>query len=543
MHSIFTQAKIGIVNGRAIHFLVSIYGLSAIGAVLEYYKNNSIFKMSDAASENDINQVTKSAIHIMLFEIAIFVLGIIIECIKKYPLIGRIKRYLTSHYYQMLKEADPQWLDSRVTSEDASAINSGVMAICTLVLESIILVKPLQDSTIAIISITKRVGHKGLFAFGPTTALFMIGMAFIRRNYKVRSRVKKQTNPVSAYITNIAETFFVHMLNGNGEEISNEIIESEMLIFEKTKSYKCQMEIIFGILQSIQSIFTFFMIWYLIQLIDDSLFAIMAILMMITTACNRMWWLFFTTSFIVEQVSEYSSLKQFLLDYKKGINAKKSEFDIENLYKELETSNKAKRIRLIGQSGCGKSTFMKSLITRLYERYRVDWIYLHQNMDIPRSKFISVANFLLKDNDKEIMIEYAKRLGIAKIIVKENGEMFDSFIKPSGGEIKRILILKAILPILCGKFTPKVIFDDEVTAGLDDNNWQIVQDIFKEIQTKYGVVFVSIDHHDLAADHVIPISYVPTPPASEDENENEGGFLTWIRAIFSKHKVLEEEMV
>ena len=74
------------------------------------------------------------------------------------------------------------------------------------------------------------------------------------------------------------------------------------------------------------------------------------------------------------------------------------------------------------------------------------------------------------------------------------------FKKPSGGEEKRILILRAIMPILMKVTNIKIIFNDEVTAGLDENNWLLVRKIFTNLKEQFGIRFITIDHHNFDAD-------------------------------------------
>ena len=94
--------------------------------------------------------------------------------------------------------------------------------------------------------------------------------------------------------------------------------------------------------------------------------------------------------------------------------------------------------------------------------------------------------------DLNELYKYAQYLGIENII-NEN-TIYKQFNKPSGGETKRILILKSFMPILEDKSKIKYIFNDEITAGLDEDNWFRVRNLIELLQEK-GIKFITIDHH------------------------------------------------
>ena len=95
------------------------------------------------------------------------------------------------------------------------------------------------------------------------------------------------------------------------------------------------------------------------------------------------------------------------------------------------------------------------------------------------------------------LYHYAGILGIQNII---NDHTIDKpFKKPSGGEEKRIMLLRAILPILHGHSDIKVLFCDEITSGLDEINRVKVRSLIDAIKDK-RVAIVSIDHGNIICD-------------------------------------------
>ena len=97
-------------------------------------------------------------------------------------------------------------------------------------------------------------------------------------------------------------------------------------------------------------------------------------------------------------------------------------------------------------------------------------------MAVPQNEYQTVYEyFLFSLLNKDVLelrkkiIRYAQILGLEKII---NEDKLDSpFQNPSGGEMKRICILRKFFTILIGDICPKVIFADVFSSGLDDLNF------------------------------------------------------------------------
>jgi ABC-type phosphate transport system ATPase subunit len=97
------------------------------------------------------------------------------------------------------------------------------------------------------------------------------------------------------------------------------------------------------------------------------------------------------------------------------------------------------------------------------------------------------------ENFEEKLLHHADLLGIENIINKDT--LHKPFSNPSGGEKKRIVFLKCVLPILLDSSTVMIAFLDEVSAGLDAVSFAKVRIMIEEMKTK-GVNVVSIDHHE-----------------------------------------------
>ena len=75
----------------------------------------------------------------------------------------------------------------------------------------------------------------------------------------------------------------------------------------------------------------------------------------------------------------------------------------------------------------------------------------------------------------------------------------------SGGEKKRIIFLKNILPILLNTSKVLIAFLDEVSAGLDESSFANVRIMIEEVKQK-GVKVVSIDHHEHNGAHTLDVA-------------------------------------
>ena len=141
-------------------------------------------------------------------------------------------------------------------------------------------------------------------------------------------------------------------------------------------------------------------------------------------------------------------------------------------------------------------------VIKLYRNYNSRWLYLDQQMSIPKSSCIKIrqylCNFINENLHKSIktdqtILYWSSILQLTDVI---NIETLDkSFTSPSGGEIKRINILQMLLPIFMNQITIKLLFLDEITSGLDDETHNIVRKLIKKLKLEYKITVINIDHH------------------------------------------------
>ena len=170
---------------------------------------------------------------------------------------------------------------------------------------------------------------------------------------------------------------------------------------------------------------------------------------------------------------------------------------------------------IIGRSGSGKTTFVNMLAGLLTPSsgtitfdekniYELD----DKELSILRNEYFGVVpqgqtaidsltvleNVKLpyalykKDDDAD---EYAKEL-LDRVGIKELEDVYPNEL--SGGEIKRLAIARALIN------KPKILFADEPTADLDDENTEAVLKMFKRLADE-GMAVVMITHETSAREY------------------------------------------
>lgn len=167
---------------------------------------------------------------------------------------------------------------------------------------------------------------------------------------------------------------------------------------------------------------------------------------------------------------------------------------------------------ILGPSGSGKSTFMNLLST--LEKPTSGKI-LYDGKDISKLK----GGNLTKFRKEEIGFIFQQYYLVSMLTVYENIEIAaqlankdENFIKNiieevglqgkedkypfqlSGGEQQRAAIARAIVK------TPKVLFCDEPTGALDEENSKKILKLICKIQNQYGITVIMVTHNPIIAD-------------------------------------------
>lgn len=173
------------------------------------------------------------------------------------------------------------------------------------------------------------------------------------------------------------------------------------------------------------------------------------------------------------------------------------------------TINDGEIFGIIGLSGAGKSTLVRCInmlevpsegeilidgvdITRLKKK---DLLKLRQSIGMIFQNFNLMNQKKVLDNVMFPLLiakwkkEDAKKKAMELLDLVGIGHKANSYPKElSGGEKQRVAIARAL------SLNPKVILSDEATSALDPNNTQLILELLKSINKKYGITIVVITH-------------------------------------------------
>jgi len=166
---------------------------------------------------------------------------------------------------------------------------------------------------------------------------------------------------------------------------------------------------------------------------------------------------------------------------------------------------------IIGQSGSGKSTLLNIMgtldkptsgqiqiggenVAKMKEKQlakiRNDWMGFVFQFHYLLPEFTALENVLIPYEikngkaDKDAVDkakEYLKLVGLEQV-------MNNPATKMSGGQQQRTAIARAMIN------SPKIILADEPTGNLDSDSTEIIYDVLRNINEKYGTTFVIITH-------------------------------------------------
>lgn len=173
-------------------------------------------------------------------------------------------------------------------------------------------------------------------------------------------------------------------------------------------------------------------------------------------------------------------------------------------------------VAVMGQSGCGKSTLLHllgGLLSPTGGKIIIDGEDLSkvsdaQRTDIRRRKigFVFQRFNLFPTLTADGNLRLAERIhsgngGSAERrrevlgLLKLENKMNNKPLELSGGEQQRVALARAVIN------KPAIILADEPTGNLDTENSNIVLDMFKELNERYGQTIIMITHNPDAAEN------------------------------------------
>jgi ABC-type lipoprotein export system ATPase subunit len=399
--------------------------------------------------------------------------------------------------WKLIEDADPEW----VLEQDSldRSVDDAIRTITQIIYASIDFARPILRIVTQMIIIITIAGYAGLCILVIVGTVMIIGTLIIQSNYKSRKEIRKQTTDIMDNVRNQASNFFINMLNGRGRQAREEIVSAWSRDSKIYNDHSCRIHRYYTYMEILHCVMVSCALVFISTYVSGKEFAV--IFFSVTKVCDNSWSLFHSFNGLVEITSDWGSMEKLLEAYKPMNTTPVAELHTRDIIKSLDGD--ISEIRIKGDSGGGKTTYVMNIIIRLYKKFYVgQWLYMDQKMNIPKSSSTIheiMSHFMPCGEKADVaqLFKYAQILGIDNVINEQT--LNSTFTRPSGGEEKRIMFLRAILPILCDVSHVKVIFCDEVTAGLDDVNWNRVRIVIDDIKKK-GVKFVTIDHHEFEPD-------------------------------------------
>lgn len=182
------------------------------------------------------------------------------------------------------------------------------------------------------------------------------------------------------------------------------------------------------------------------------------------------------------------------------------------------SAKKGEFVAIMGQSGCGKSTLLHLLggllsptsgkilidgenISKISDSKRTDirrrkigFVFQRFNLfpTLTADGNLRLAERIHSGNGGGGNAE--KRREILSMLKLEN-KMGNKPVELSGGEQQRVALARAVIN------SPAIILADEPTGNLDSENSEIVLEMFKELNERYGQTIIMITHNPEAAEY------------------------------------------
>jgi ABC-type iron transport system FetAB ATPase subunit len=340
-------------------------------------------------------------------------------------------------------------------------------------------------------------GMKLLIVITCLTSVFLAGSAILTYDHKKKEILSKKETEVGEQARSLMTSIATLVINGTGR-----ILPTWMTTLKREESipstkHDVIMAILYGFLEIATTGIPVALVWVL-----KGKEAFLPLYIIIQPMFWNSWYLFWTVKSLVVSTAPWSQYAEFIAGSLPPPTNPEIPISAQAMMPVFENPkiDEVDEVELIGPSGCGKTTLMRKIIAEICNKFVLKYIlYIDQFACLPSGLLIYEyytsafpEGHVPKDFEKELL-QRAELLSIANIINKDT--LKKPFSDPSGGEKKRIIFLKYVLPILMNSSTVMIAFLDEVSAGLDTSSFAKVRDLIEEIKSK-GVKVVSIDHHE-----------------------------------------------
>lgn len=429
--------------------------------------------------------------------------------------------------------------------ENAYALkNAALRALQSLVENGLSVITPivLLVSRGAALSTTLD-GMQLLIVVACLSSVFFAGSAIFTYDHKKKKGLSKKETEVGEQARSLMTSIATLIINGVGR-----ILPTWMITLKKEESipstkHDVVMAVMYGVLEIATTGIPVALVWVL-----KGKSTFLPLYIIIQPMFWNSWYLFWTVKSLVVSTAPWSQYAEFITnsqpsstDLVKPNSPSEMMIIFEKSYEEIE---------LIGPSGCGKTTLMRKIIAKICNKFMLGYIlYIDQFAYLPSQQLINIyyASAFSKENlpakFEEELLRRADQLSISNIINRDT--LKKPFSNPSGGEKKRIIFLKYILPILMNSSTVMIAFLDEVSAGLDADSFAKVRVMIEEVKIK-GVKVVFIDHHEnncintLKVEVFKEIRQIPHKPIPKVQSFWQKMIVKFLPHIYHKEKKEED---
>jgi ABC-type Mn2+/Zn2+ transport system ATPase subunit len=406
--------------------------------------------------------------------------------------------------------------------ENAYALkNAGVRALLALIENSLSVITPIVLLISRGAALSTRLSSTHLIiVLLSITSMFFAGSAILTYDHHKKSILSKKETELDEQARSLITSIATHVINGGSTILPSWLVNLKKEESIPSTKHNIVMGIMYGLLEIATTGIPVALVWH-IKGSDDFL----SLYIIIQPMFWNTWYLFWSVKSLVVSTAPWSQYAEFMKTTQLYPTNLPEPISCDKMMVIFEKPD-IDEIELIGPSGCGKTTLMRNIIADISNKFMIGYIlYIDQFACLPSGLSIydyyesSFTKEEIPEHFEDALLHYAEELGISNVINKNTLKI--SFSNPSGGEKKRVIFLKYVLPILIGASKVMIAFLDEVSAGLDTDSFAKVRVIIEEIKKK-GVKVVSIDHHEHNGNNILKtqvfkkVYEIPHTPLKKD---------------------------
>ena len=330
--------------------------------------------------------------------------------------------------------------------------------------------------------------------------VFLAGSSILAYDHKKKQRLSKKDTEIEEQARSLMTSIATLIINGSGKILPTWMINLKKEASGPATKHGMIMAFLYGFLEIASTGIPILLVWFIKRKQH-----FLPLYIIIQPMFWNSWYLFWTVKSLVVSTAPWSQYAEFMTNSDPAPSGLKHPHSAKEMMSAFDDPT-LNEIELAGPSGCGKTTLMKRIIAEICTKFMLGYvIYVDQFACLPSGLLIyeyyasAFPEGVIPENFETELLNRSERLGIANIINADT--IKKPFSNPSGGEKKRIIFLKYVLPILMNSSKVMIAFFDEVSAGLDSHSFANVRVLIEDVKNM-GVKVVSIDHHEHDGDKI-----------------------------------------